>query len=95
VPSESRRVSRSGRDELLEAIDELARSAHGGDHNRIERRRLRARTLAALLVPPPLDPYPCECGIGCGTPERLAEHRHYVHDGPRPDHWLDDDRPQP
>lgn len=80
-------MTRSSREELLEAIDELARAAHSGNHRYIASQRRRTRTLALLLVPVPKGPFTCECGIGCQTLERLAEHIHYVHDGPKPGHW--------
>jgi hypothetical protein len=84
-------MTATSRDSLLEAIDALARAAHSGDRNLVEKRRHEARALAALLVPAPLAAYPCDhCGIRVATQERLDEHCYHVHDGPKPSHWIDD-----
>jgi hypothetical protein len=79
-----------GRAELLDAIDNLARAAHGGDKRSIELRRLDARALAIILVRAPTR-HPCpSCGVVCGTEERLAEHAYRLHEGPEPEHWREE-----
>jgi hypothetical protein len=67
------------RDDLLTAIDNLARAAHGGDKRSIELRRLDARALANILVRTAAAHTCPSCGVVRGTEERLAEHIENVH----------------
>jgi hypothetical protein len=89
------------RDDLLHAIDRLADAAAARDGRRVEARRRDARALTVLLVPACADapqalrcPH-CRGGVTFKTQRRLDEHVHYVHDGPEPDHWHEEDEGTP
>lgn len=82
----------TGRDDLLHAIDNLARAVHSGRHKHIEACRRNASALAVLLVPTPQEHVCSHCGIAFGAATRLAEHVYVIHDGPRPAHWREAER---
>ena len=82
------------RDELLNAIDRLAAAGRSRDPARVEKRRQDARALVLLHLSTTAaaDALKCpHCLVSYRSRRRLDEHVYYVHDGPKPDHWRDED----
>jgi hypothetical protein len=91
----------TSREQLLHAIDRLADAVSARDLAAVERHRKNTRALAVMLVPArPMAAEPVRCphcrgGVTFKTQRRLDEHVHYVHDGPEPDHWHEEDEGTP
>jgi hypothetical protein len=79
------------RDELLNAIDQLADAVRVRDLARVEKRRRDARALVLLHVPAATTLECDTCGQTFSTGRRLAEHLYVVHGGDRPAHWVEED----